>query len=174
MAVPDGRSCVHVGVSFRSSSIQERQIGFQKEWTSYMRPRLINGKRVASGEYRSWQMMKNRCLNPNAQDYRHYGMRGISVCKRWMSFDAFISDMGPRPTPKHTLERRNGDKNYSPSNCYWATRAEQSRNRAYCRIRGLQRHLIKRMYAGGLTQNEIAMQMGVSQSRVSQIVRDVT
>jgi len=94
--------------------------------------KLVNGVRVATPEYRSWQMMKNRCHNPKARDYAYYGGRGISVCKKWRdSFATFLQDMGRRPTPKHTLDRINTDKNYTPSNCRWATRETQARNRAY-------------------------------------------
>ncbi len=98
--------------------------------------KLVDGRRVASPEYRSWQMMKNRCLNPNAHDYAYYGGRGISIIKKWRdSFEAFLEDMGRRPTPLHTLDRINVNKNYTPSNCRWATRAEQSRNRPYAQTK---------------------------------------
>lgn len=97
--------------------------------------RLVNGRRVATPEYRSWQMMKNRCNNPRARDYAHYGGRGIRVCRRWETFDNFLADMGRRPTLQHTLERKNSDKNYCPSNCVWATRADQARNRGYARTK---------------------------------------
>lgn len=98
--------------------------------------KLVNGRRVATPEYRSWQMMKNRCHNPNARDYAYYGGRGISVCKRWReSFSAFLEDMGRRPGIEYTLDRKNADKNYTPSNCRWATRQEQARNRPYAKTK---------------------------------------
>lgn len=73
--------------------------------------------------------MKLRCSNPNTKGYSRYGGRGIQVCDRWRdSFSAFLADMGPRPSPRHSVERRNNDGNYEPDNCYWATDAEQTRN----------------------------------------------
>lgn len=92
----------------------------------------INGKRVATPEYRAWQSLKNRCTNPNARDYPYYGGRGIKVCQRWLnSFENFLADMGRRPTPQHSLDRIDPDGDYEPSNCRWATKQEQARNRAY-------------------------------------------
>jgi len=96
--------------------------------------RQVNGKRVASPEYRSWQMMKNRCLNPNATDWEYYGARGITVCQRWHDFDYFLEDMGRRPTPKHTLERKESNGPYNKKNCIWATRQQQARNRGYAKL----------------------------------------
>lgn len=82
--------------------------------------------------YASWQMMKNRCLNPNAMDAAYYGERGITVCKEWMTYDVFLADMGERPTDK-TLDRRDNDRGYDKDNCRWATKSEQSRNRDFTR-----------------------------------------
>jgi hypothetical protein len=97
--------------------------------------RRIDGKRVATPEYRSWQMMRNRCFNPKARDYAYYGGRGIGICKAWDYFENFLADMGRRPTTSHTLERKNVNRDYVPSNCVWATREEQSRNRPYASTR---------------------------------------
>lgn len=79
-------------------------------------------------EYGIWQGMLNRCRNPNTKDYKYYGARGVTVCLRWRSFDAFLSDMGSRPSRHHSIERIDNLRGYEPGNCKWATRAEQSKN----------------------------------------------
>ena len=78
--------------------------------------------------HKSWNMMRNRCLNPNADCYESYGGRGIKVCRRWNKFENFLADMGERPSMKFSLERINNNGNYEPSNCKWATSREQMRN----------------------------------------------
>jgi len=82
-----------------------------------------------SSEYEIWKGMKARCENPRHKSYRFYGAAGISVCEAWRSsFEAFLTDMGSRPTPKHTLDRRDPGGPYSPDNCRWITQKEQTRN----------------------------------------------
>ena len=63
-----------------------------------------NRKTSVSPTYYSWKMMKQRCLNPNSKDFRHYGARGITICERWLLFENFLADMQERP-PGMTLER---------------------------------------------------------------------
>lgn len=81
-------------------------------------------------EYTVWIGIKQRCYNPKASGYSYYGERGIRVCERWLnSFDDFYFDMGPKPSPKHSIDRIDVNGNYEPSNCKWATPNEQARNK---------------------------------------------
>lgn len=93
-----------------------------------------SGKDTRTSEYRSWASMRNRCHDINDSNYFRYGGRGIGVCDRWNSFENFLVDMGPKPSPAHSIERENNNGNYEPSNCVWATKSAQARNRRTSRI----------------------------------------
>lgn len=94
-------------------------------------------KRTMTSEYRAWVAMKNRCLNSNQARFKDYGGRGIKVCARWLGkngFKNFLSDMGPKPSPEHSMDRKKTDRNYTKSNCRWATKVQQARNARSNRI----------------------------------------
>lgn len=79
-------------------------------------------------EHRIWTGLWSRCTNPNVKSYPRYGGRGIVVCERWRDFKAFLDDLGPRPSHRHSVDRIDNDGPYAPSNCRWATSKEQRRN----------------------------------------------
>lgn len=88
-----------------------------------------------------WKSMIRRCCNPNDRGYHNYGGRGISVCESWKrSCRQFISDVGPRPSPLHQIDRINNDGNYEPGNCRWVLPRQQQQNRrstrhiSYCGV----------------------------------------
>lgn len=87
-------------------------------------------------EHRAWKGMWARCLAKPGDKYFHlYPKQGIKVCARWKKFENFFADVGPRPSPQHSLDRwpdPHGD--YKPSNVRWATMKEQSNNRRDNRI----------------------------------------
>jgi hypothetical protein len=91
-------------------------------------------RHAASTEYLAWCGMRARCENPNSISWADYGGRGIKVCERWEKFENFLLDMGKKPNPRLTLERRDNSLGYSPENCYWATRAQQSSNTRRTRL----------------------------------------
>ena len=85
----------------------------------------IEGKQTKI--YGVWQEIIQRCINPKHRQWKDYGGRGITICKRWMKFENFLEDMGECP-PGNSIDRKNNGKGYFKDNCHWATRKQQQRN----------------------------------------------
>jgi hypothetical protein len=95
--------------------------------------------------------MLRRCYNPKDKDYKHYGARGIKVCKRWHKLENFIKDMNTRISKEYTLDRIEVDKNYEPKNVKWSTIKEQNHNR---RIKYPERtSKVRVSFTNGITKN---------------------
>ncbi len=118
-----------------------------------------------STEYRVWGGMKQRCHNARCVHYSRYGGRGIKVCKRWRdSFQAFLKDVGPRPSMDHSLDRfPDNDGDYKPGNVRWATREEQRANtravvweRIVFLLAGSEFSKVSEMVKQGVADSEIA------------------
>lgn len=93
---------------------------------SVAKSRRKHGEAGVSAEYRTWVSLRGRCNCPTNKKYNDYGGRGIKAL--YPSFEAFLEDMGRRPSPGHSIDRRDNDGNYEPGNCRWATKKEQARN----------------------------------------------
>jgi hypothetical protein len=85
-------------------------------------------------EHTAWSSMVQRCTQDTHSAWERYGGRGIIVCERWLDFLTFLSDLGPRPSPQHSLERLRVNEDYEPGNCCWATRTVQARNTRRARM----------------------------------------
>lgn len=114
--------------------------------------------RQQSHEYWIWNSMVQRTTNPNNVGFKNYGGRGIVVSDSWLKFENFFSDMGSRPSNRHSLERKDNNKGYSKDNCKWATRIEQNCNRRNTRFftaNGVTKHLAE--WARGIGANHVTI-----------------
>ncbi len=118
------------------ASIGSLMSGHNKSCGCLNKERLEKGlnrfthRMTKSKEYRAWVNMRSRCYNPDHRSWPNYGGRGIIVCKRWLSsFISFYNDVGPAPSPRHSIDRKRVNGNYTKSNVRWATREEQANNR---------------------------------------------
>jgi predicted nucleic acid-binding Zn ribbon protein len=118
--VPTTTNCGFCGEPIEGRTAQSKFCSDECRYASWYQARPV---------YAIWMGMKARCNNPKNPHYPRYGGRGIRVCPEWQnSFQAFITSMGPRPSPAHSIDRINANVHYEEGNCRWATPREQANN----------------------------------------------
>ena len=123
----------HIVLAGKLKSQEVRSCGcLRREVASKPKPHIRTHGATGTAIYKLYRAMLNRCRCPGAGNYKYYGARGVKVCERWQGLNGFlnfISDMGPRPSSRHSIERKNTGGHYIPTNCYWATAEEQAQNK---------------------------------------------
>lgn len=106
-----------------------------KVWTDEQRKkvgsRILKHGRGYEKLFKVWDSMKRRCYLEKDQSYKNYGARGIKICKEWVSnyetFRAWALDNCYKEGL--SIERVDNNKEYSPENCKFIIKSEQSKNR---------------------------------------------
>ncbi len=128
------------------------------------------GQRTSHPLYKLWAGMIRRCHDTKHKDFHNYGARGITVCDRWQDFWAFVEDMGPKPSPRHSIDRIDNEAAYSPDNCRWATATEQGRNRRTTVLTAELAEEIKRRSAFGDRVGDISRALNLDYNLVRNVV----
>lgn len=123
-----GKEKIISGANLRKPKNYTKSCGcINREVTS---KRSIKHGMYGTPEYIAWIAAKERTTNPHSQNYGHWGGRGIRMCAEWLdSFQAFYNYIGPKTSPKHSLDRINVNGNYEPGNVRWATKDIQQGNK---------------------------------------------
>ena len=173
-----GTTCIVLGGSLRAGATRScgcllreaRRVNGQRNIHGHAN---MNGN-GATSTYRSWLGMRSRCDSTSNEHYPDYGGRGITVCARWRSFENFLADMGERP-PGMTLDRYpNNDGNYELSNCRWADKYQQARNRRSTKLSVEKATSIRAQACAGASLNEIADAFGFRYELVRRVVHGDT
>lgn len=175
-----------LGRSGDAVRIRARKIGLRKS-AAYLQKVLIAARSIPnagrfqkqydeelltheSPTHKSWCSMRSRCLDTGNTSYGRYGGRGITICERWSDYAAFLADMGPRPSMKHSIDRINTWGNYEPGNCRWATAREQQRNlsnNVYVTAFGERKLLVEWLEDERCSVNDSALRMRLKKGRLT-------
>jgi hypothetical protein len=111
-------------------------------WMLASRDRYRHGSSTRNNKsplYRCWQNIKEHCLNPKHPVFKHYGGRGVWMAAEWindfLAFEIYVNQaLGPKPSPKHSIDRIDNDDGYYPGNLKWSTQSEQNLNQRRSKI----------------------------------------
>jgi hypothetical protein len=125
--------------------------------------------------YHSWRNMKERCFNKKNPNYYRYGGRGITVCEEWKSIDGF-SKWALMSGWKEglSIDRIDNDGNYTPENCRWISRSENSRKKRTTKISYSEAQEIRRMLKNGENYIQLANKYGVTSGTIWYIEKEIT
>jgi hypothetical protein len=116
--------------------------------------------------------MKTRCTNDKLRLWHRYGGRGIKVYELWLNdFEAFFQHIGPRPSPKHSVDRIDNDRGYEPGNVRWATVKEQAASQCLTKLSDSDVAFIRHWVREGYKSKHIAEAFSITDSYVRMIAR---
>jgi hypothetical protein len=121
-------------------------------------------RKTKTPEFGAWSDLCCRARGTSGVT-KYYRDRGIEVCERWLGEDGFMNflqDMGPKPSPKHSIDRKDNSRGYSPDNCRWATPKEQCRNRRSNRvvtIYGITATLVEHIERAGINKKTVSSRL---------------
>lgn len=135
-----GKTCVVLGSSLKSGRTSSCGCLRREKIEEINKANQTHGK-SQTRLYHIWQLMKQRCLNPQNKHYVDYGGRGITICDEWKGdFIAFYNwaiDSGYRDDL--SIDRADNCKGYNPENCRWVSekvQANNKRNNRYLTLNG--------------------------------------
>ncbi len=123
-------------------------------------------------EYKAYCSMHARC-RPGRTDHKNYYDKGIRVCDYWHSYENFLADMGPKPTPKHQIDRADSEADYSPDNCRWVTHLENIRSKKSLKMSIEKARRVRELVSNGMSRADVAKIYDVSSATISGITRNL-
>ena len=99
-------------------------------WKNHIRTHAIRHDMYQSPEYQAYQNARMRVKDTKPEIWRNYGGRGIEF--RFKNFEEWFSELGHRPSAKHSVDRIDNDGHYEPGNVRWANKRVQNLNKVNC------------------------------------------
>jgi hypothetical protein len=159
----------------QSSPMGRNGADFTGEKNPKYRHGLTDGKSYRHPVYTAWQNMKARCLRPNNAKYHRYGGRGIKICDEWLDCATFASwAFANGWAPGLTIDRKNNDGNYEPSNCHWISKGRNSRKKSTTKLTYARAREIFNRATAGEPHSDLAAEFEVCDGTIWFIANQMT